>query len=161
MVSEKAYNMSSFRKGIPTHSTIDNNDGRQDNNDGRQDNNDGRQDNNDGRQDTVKGSGTTHDTNITMFQLPNEDEVHLQNAPVELSGVSTDVSYKVPRYHIGRRVRPLLFEVREDDRSRGELDYCLKRDIAWSAAGSVVNDPDDDSTFDPLGSWTAFLRLVL
>ena len=107
-------------------------------------------DNNDGRQDTVKGSGTTRDTNITMFQLPNEDEVHLptlgelQNALVELSGVSTDVSYEVPRYHIGKRVGPPLFEVREDDRSRGELDYCLKRDIAWSAAGSVVNDPDDD-----------------
>ena len=53
-----------------------------------------------------------------------------------------------------------MFEVREDDRSRGELDYCLKRDIAWSAAGSVANDPEDDSTFDPLGSWTTFLRLV-
>ena len=77
MVSEKPYNMSSFRKGIPTHSTIDNN------------------------EDTVKRSGTTHDTNITKFQLPNEDEVHLptlgelQNAPVELSGVSTDVPYEV------------------------------------------------------------------
>ena len=40
-----------FRKGVVTHSTIDNNDGRQD---------------------THTGSGTTHDTNKTIFQVPTK-----------------------------------------------------------------------------------------
>ena len=38
---------SNMRKGIPTHSTVDNNDGRQE---------------------TMTGAGTTHDTNQTLFQ---------------------------------------------------------------------------------------------
>ena len=44
-----------FRKGVVTHSTIDNNDGRQD---------------------THTGSGTTHDTNKTIFQVPSIDELN-------------------------------------------------------------------------------------
>ena len=45
---------SSMRKGIVTHSTMDNNDGMQE---------------------SVTGAGTTHDTNQTLFQLPTTFEV--------------------------------------------------------------------------------------
>ena len=44
---------SKLRKGICTHSTVDNNDGNQE---------------------TLTGAGTTHDTNKTLFQLPTKEE---------------------------------------------------------------------------------------
>ncbi len=34
----------------------------------------------------------------------------------------------------------------------------MKRDIAWAAAGSLVNDALDETDYDPLGSRTAFLK---
>ena len=53
MVASESLFIPSFRKGVTTHSIIDNNDGRQE---------------------TMTGSGTTHDTSITMFQLPTKNE---------------------------------------------------------------------------------------
>ena len=46
-------NIPNMRKGIVTHSSIDNNDGRED---------------------TMTRFGTTHDTNSTLFQLPTVKE---------------------------------------------------------------------------------------
>ena len=43
----------SMQKGVVCHSTLDNNDGRQN---------------------TLTGSGTTHDTNVTLFQIPSKSE---------------------------------------------------------------------------------------
>lgn len=54
MVSKNPLQLSNFRKGVMTHSTIDNNDGRQD---------------------TWTGKGTTHDTNKTLFQVPSSAEI--------------------------------------------------------------------------------------
>ena len=48
MVSEDRLHLTYFRKGVTTQSTIDNNDGRQE---------------------TLTGSGTTQDTNKTVFQV--------------------------------------------------------------------------------------------
>ena len=48
MVQLQRTKFASFRQGVMTHSTIDNNDGRQD---------------------TNTGSGTTHDTNKTIFKF--------------------------------------------------------------------------------------------
>ena len=48
MVSEDRLHLPYFRKGVTTQSTIDNNDGRQE---------------------TLTGSGTTQDTNKTVFQV--------------------------------------------------------------------------------------------
>ena len=45
-------------KGIATHVTLDNNDGRQE---------------------TATGAGTTHDTNFTIFQPVLKDEIHQRN----------------------------------------------------------------------------------
>ena len=53
MVASESLFFPSFRKGVTNHSTIDNKDGQQK---------------------TMTGSGTTHDTNITMFQLPTKKE---------------------------------------------------------------------------------------
>ena len=53
MVSLRKLLLSSMRKGVTTHSTLDNNDGRQE---------------------TITGAGTTHDTNKTLFQLPTSEE---------------------------------------------------------------------------------------
>ena len=38
------------------------------------------------------------------------------------------------------------------------MKYCLKRDIAWAAAGSLGTEDDDGTAYDPLGSWTNFLK---
>ena len=53
MVASESLFILSLLKGFTTHSTIDNNDGRQE---------------------TMTGLGITHDTNITMFQLPIKKE---------------------------------------------------------------------------------------
>ena len=53
MVSTSHSMLSNIRKGVVTHSTMDNNDSRQE---------------------SVTGSGTTHDTNQTLFQLPAGEE---------------------------------------------------------------------------------------
>ena len=54
MVTGRKSQISNLRKGVVTHSTIDNNDGRQE---------------------TVTGSGTTDDTNKTLFQIPAKDNL--------------------------------------------------------------------------------------
>ena len=54
MVQLQRTNFASFRRGVMTHSTIENNDGRQNAN---------------------TGSGTTHVTNITIFNVPNTKEL--------------------------------------------------------------------------------------
>ena len=59
MVSLYRMHFSYFRKSVTTHST---------------------RDNNDGRQETLTGSGTTHDTNKTIFQVLSTEEK--QNPPV-------------------------------------------------------------------------------
>ena len=56
MVSAKPFHFPNFRKGVVTHSTIDNNDGRQE---------------------TMTGVGTTHNTNMTLFQVPSAEEISI------------------------------------------------------------------------------------
>ena len=142
LVTDKPYCASSFRRGVTTHSTMDNNDGHQE---------------------TVDGTGTTHDTNITMFQLPTADEMLLptiieeEKTPQKLSGASEADNVLKP-YHIGKLIGPPLFEPQYNEEKDDELQYCLKRDIAWSAAGSLVTVDDTDEDYDPLGSWTAFMK---
>ena len=143
MITDKSYCASSFRKGVTTHSTMDNNDGKQE---------------------TIDGTGTTHDTNITMFQLPTEEEMllptigHQQTIPEKLSS-TLEEEYTVKPYFIGKLAGPPKFDLLADDEpSSDELQYCLKRDIAWAAAGALVADENGDASYDPLGSWTAFLR---
>ena len=144
MVSNKPYCASSFRKGVTTHSTIDNNDGKQE---------------------TIDGTGTTHDTNITMFQLPTDDELLLptikeeDETPQTLLD-STEEENTVKPFHIGKLVSPPLIKADQCDDKDYELELCLKRDIAWSAAGSLIADSDTEQNYDPLGSWTAFMREV-
>ena len=53
-----------------------------------------------------------------------------------------------------------MIEAEQCDDKDEELELCLKRDIAWSAAGSLITDGDTDQNYDPLGSRTAFRREV-
>ena len=123
-----------LRKGLGTHSTIDN----------------------DGRQDTIIGSGTTHDTNKILFQMPTEEELLL---PTIGEHELTDQGYSttpesISKYHLGKRIGPPLFTLHVDDENESELLPCVKRDIASSAADSLLKE--SESNLDPLGSWTAF-----
>ena len=119
---QKPHCTSSFRKGVTTHSTIDNNDGRQE---------------------TVDGSGTTHDTNITMFQLPTDEELSLPTIKEEDETPQTlldsaEEENTIAPFHIGKLIGPPLVEadpcVDKDD----ELEFCLKRvlpgqlQVPWS-----------------------------
>ena len=56
MITDKSYCASSFRRGVTTHSIMENNDGQQE---------------------AIDGTGTTYDNNIKMFQLPTKDEMSL------------------------------------------------------------------------------------
>ena len=65
MITNKTYCAASFRKGVTTHSTMDNNDSKQE---------------------TVDGTGTAHDTNITMLHLPVQKS-GITDAPTEISNM--------------------------------------------------------------------------
>ena len=90
--------LSNMRKGLTTHSTIDNNDGNQE---------------------TMTGSGTTYDTNKTLFQLPSK----LQFKTIPPVGdddtnpfdIFDDEIFCEPiPYEIGTRSEPPLYPDYED-----------------------------------------------
>ena len=141
MISTQKSSIPAFRRGIVTHSTIDNNDGRQD---------------------TWTGSGTTHDTNKTVFQLPTKEEqqcipiIGTKERSLDIDEYNNHIQ-EVPYYHPGKRVDPPLFPSHKDEKSRKHLDLCLKRDIAWSMAGALKSDNEE---LPLLGSWTPFNREV-
>ena len=125
MLMTKQSILSNLRKGVVTHTTIDNNDGRQD---------------------TLTGSQTTHDTNKTLFQLPSPLEERTipvigisEGKPLDLAEFEQYESIKAPPYNLGKRVGPPLFPEHKDNSTRSKLDECLQRDIAWSAAGEEID----------------------
>ena len=132
-----------MRKGVVCHSTLDNNDGRQN---------------------TLTGSGTTHDTNVTLFQIPSMTEETLPTFgeqiefPLAFSSAAEDLSNETSPYMIEKKVEPPLFKNHVEMDCTGDLERCLRKDIAWSVAGCVADISDD---FDPLGSWTAFNKQVI
>ena len=81
-----------MRKGVVTHSTIDNNDGRGD---------------------TMTGLGTTHDTNSTLFQLPTVNKrttiptMLEENDSIDFNLQETDSFAKeILPYNSGKRIGP-------------------------------------------------------
>ncbi len=144
MTSTKTSLFDSLRKGVVTHSTMDNNDGRQE---------------------TVTGSGTTHDTNKTIFQLPTEEDLAIPlissdiERPLDICSDDELVPGLAPSYQIGKLVGPPLVESHVDDNCREALDLCLERDIEWSLAGLLPSEILGKE-LPLLGSWTAFNKMV-
>eukprot|EP00112_Aurelia_sp_Birch-Aquarium-sp1_P023401 Seg6964.2 transcript_id=Seg6964.2/GoldUCD/mRNA.D3Y31 product="hypothetical protein" protein_id=Seg6964.2/GoldUCD/D3Y31 len=146
MVSSRQLLLSNMRKGVTTHSTLDNNDGRQE---------------------TLTGTGTTHDTNKTLFQLPTSEEkeaIPTIGSQIERqldiwSSVENEQTEVLP-YSIGKRVGPSpITNYNDDENLRDELDTCFKKDIAWSAAGSLPQDFQGEE-LPLLGSWTPFNKKI-
>ena len=140
-----------MRKGVSTHSTVDNNDGKQE---------------------TLTGEGTTHDTNQTLFQLPTEKEreetvpICLQNeTSLNVHGTIDCVDlFNIDEDHLHydastRAEPPLSSDIMDDENSRSEIDFCLNKDIIWSLAGSISGSIAG-SELPKLGSWTSFNRLI-
>ena len=96
-VTTKHSMFSSMRKGVVTHSTMDNNDGRQE---------------------SVTGAGTTHDTNQTLFQLPTLHEIQNipqiedeSEAPMDIGNTDDSLGIlDVPNFNIGKLSEPPLFK---------------------------------------------------
>jgi len=131
--------LSNMRKGVTTYSTIDNNDGNQE---------------------TMTGSGTTHDTNKTLFQKPSKIQLETisptgcaNSDPCDLD--DDEFTDPIP-YEIGNRLEPELFtDFKEAVIENDELDKCFKKDIAWSIAGSLPSEFCEQK-LPLLGSWTPF-----
>ena len=145
MVTGKKSHAAHLRKGVVTHSTIDNNDGRQE---------------------TVTGAGTTHDTNKTLFQIPTKKQLsQLTVGAAEggfrdlLTRIGSAESLDPKPYAPKPRVGPEHFPNYKDDLSRDELNFCFKRDVIWSLAGSLP-DMMDGEAVEPIGSWTAFHKMI-
>ena len=142
MVAAKGTQFPHLRKGVVTHSTIDNNDGRQE---------------------TVTGSGTTHDTNKTVFQIPNKNDLLIPTfgeqieRTFDIASLLEDMPIETAPYYFGKRVGPALFPNHTEGTGR-ELEYCFSRDIAWCAAGSLKGQ--QNGALEALGSWTAFNKQV-
>ena len=110
-------------KGVSTHSTVDNNDGRQE---------------------TLTGVGTTHDTNQTLFQVPSEKERE-EIIPIRLQEIGSmdvsatvdsvemfDIEHDLP-FEFGTKIGPALFANAPDDLNcTFEIELCLRKDIIWS-----------------------------
>lgn len=88
MVCSKPFLPAGLRKGVVTHSTIDNIDAAQD---------------------TMTGAGTTHYTNKTTFQLPRDGENDLptidecSERPLDCNGEPELQPIEVPEYNLGKR----------------------------------------------------------
>ena len=126
--------------GVTTHSTIDNNDGRQE---------------------TMTGSGTTHDTNKTIFQVLSIQEkenipvIGEVERPLLLRDEPNIWTTEPLPYSIGKRRGPELFTQFQMQYDVDQIQITLKRDIAWSLCG-VLNDDE----LPMLGSWTCFNKFV-
>ena len=146
MVSSRKLQLSNMRKGVTTHSTLDNNDGRQE---------------------TVTGAGTTHDTNKTLFQLPTSEEKEAipnigsqVERPLDIWNSVENEQTEVAPYSIGKRVGPSpIMNYNDDENLRDELEISFKKDIAWSAAGSLPQYFQEEE-LPLLGSWTPFNKKI-
>ena len=149
MIQLQRTKFTTFRKGVMTHSTIDNNDGRQD---------------------THTGSGTTHDTNKTIFQVPNTleadtipviggscmplDIIDSQDNGSTSSAVHHHALAPVD-YYPGGIGPPTIPDYNIIQGDFNEVSVSFKRDIAWSIAGSFVGED-----LELLASWTPFNKTV-
>ena len=128
-----------FPKNIPLHSSIDNNNWCQE---------------------TMTGSGTTHHTNSTLFQilLPNGNE-EVVTTPRNLEVVEEEGPVEIPKYTLAKkfRVDPKPLPAYPDDNNSDLLHECLVKDTAWSVATGL---PTYDTPLPLLGSWTAFNRKI-
>ena len=139
MVSSNPLHFPRFRKGITTHSTVDNNDGSQE---------------------TWTGKGTTHDTNKTLFQVPSKEELNIPvigevQAPLVLNEEPINWNKEPLPYTLGKRVGPPLLPDLQIERQDNLLEESLMKDIAWSLCGAIV-----DEELPLIGSWTAFNKMV-
>ena len=137
MVQQSDCWANSMVKGIATHVTLDNNDGRQE---------------------TTTGAGTTHDTNFTIFQPVLKGETYQRNE-ITRENLQLDPSFEelteVPDYSIGQRKSPPLFPLHVDNTDSNELEKSLKKDSIW-AITIGYGGYDGNSFDDPIGSWTDF-----
>ena len=144
MIIGKMADIAHLRKGVVTHNTIDNNDGRQK---------------------TVTGAGTTHDTNKTLFQIPTKEQLSKPTIGEEvgfrelLARAGPDTNVELKPYKPRNRVGPELFTDYQDDTNQDEINYCFKRDIMWCLVGSLP-DMIDGEAVEPIGSWTAFYKMI-
>ena len=120
MVTGRKSQISHLRKGVVSHSSIDNNDGGQE---------------------TVTGSGTTYDTNKTLFQNPAKDTLLKPTIGDEVDDFRELLSYTEPRenmehapYKPGNRVGPQLFPTYEDDTSQDEINFLVYLDFLLDAS---------------------------
>ena len=141
MVASNPLHFPTFRKGVSTHSTIDNNDGSQE---------------------TWTGKGTTHDTNKTLFQAPSKNEVEKipvigdsEQIPLVLNDDSPNWSKDPLPYTLGKRVGPPLLPNLNPEIGSDLLEESLRKDIAWSLCGI-----HQEEGLPMLGSWTAFNKKV-
>ena len=135
------FGVASLIKGIPTHVTLDNNDGSQE---------------------TLTGKGTTHDTNFTVFQPVLKNEVFPPVAEIEEEEEETlvllpDINEvtEVPEYNFGQRKPPPLFKNYVDNKNRTELEKSLKKDLIWAIAIGLNTGENEDAM---IGSWTDFKK---
>ena len=143
MVCSKYFNIPNMREGVVTHSTIDNNDGRED---------------------TMRGFGTTHDTNSTLFQLPTVQErtaiptILEENDSIDFNLQETDnFTKEILPYNIGKRIGPPLFTIIDNNPS-DLLNHCLEVDLIWSICGSFLSIFENEE-FVKIGSWTSYQKL--
>ena len=123
-------------KGIATHVTLDNNDGRQE---------------------TNTGAGATHDTNFTIFRPVLKEEIHQRNEITREKlhlGQDFDEVTEVPDYLIGQGKSPPLFPSHVDNTDTSELEISLKKDLIWA----ITIGYDGYDLGDPIGSWTDFKK---
>ena len=78
-------------------------------------------------------------------------------AVLDIAGPDTNVEPKP--YKPRNRVGPELFTDYQDDTNQDVINYCFKRDIMWCLGGSLP-DMIDGEAVEPIGSWTAFYKMI-
>ena len=123
-------------KAVPTHSSIDNNDGRQE---------------------TLIGFGTTHHTNSLLFQ-PNVQTTAASNSDASLLVERNHPGTKeIPPYFIGKRKSPEpLPYLNMQETESTLLNTRFDLNLLWSIAGGIPIDIIPGEELPLIGSWTPF-----
>ena len=111
----------------------------------------------------MTGQGTTHDTNSTLFQLPNDTECDISTLSRQ-ENLSLDIrnnAHDLPQEESakGQRIGQPLFPSYVDVVETSELYACFKRDVVWALVGSLASTWNNED-LPPVGSSTAFNKLV-
>ena len=104
-------------------------------------------DNNDGKEETATGKGTAHHPNCTIFQPLLDNEIPLpreQTKPNISIELEFDERNEIPEYTLWEKKPPPMFEYFNFEEKGDVLEFCFMRDVIWACAAAFTTPDSED-----------------